>query len=288
LVARFALYDTSLAGGIANVVLFDQPGAGAPLTVQNFQNYVNNGDYVNSFIHRSVPGFVVQGGGFVVENSAISPITTNPPVQNEFSPERSNSRGTIAMAKLGGNPDSATSQWFFNLGDNNDPDNPNSLDNQNGGFTVFGELLSATDLAVVDAIADLTVIDATTIGSAFSNLPVITNPPSSDDDLVRYSSITITAVDELTFSVISNSNPSVVSATIVNNQLVLDYLPDQSGTAEIVVRATNLLGEFVDDTFLVTTTESPNDDSPILITPTSGSDQLVGTDSDDVIRPVRE
>ncbi|MEL6224380.1 MAG: peptidylprolyl isomerase, partial [Cyanobacteria bacterium J06627_8] len=118
LVARFELFDTTLAGGVTNVVLFDQD---APQTVQNFRNYVEDGDYENSIIHRSVPGFVVQGGGFTsTVISSIPPIPTDAPVVNEFSSERSNTRGTIAMAKLGGDPDSATSQWFFNLADNND------------------------------------------------------------------------------------------------------------------------------------------------------------------------
>ncbi|HEY9817692.1 MAG TPA: peptidylprolyl isomerase, partial [Candidatus Obscuribacterales bacterium] len=156
LVARFVLYDTSLGGGVAEVVLFDQAGGGAVQTVQNFQTYVNDGAYVNSIIHRSLPGFIVQGGGFTVDDFSapstvpIATIPTNPPVVNEFSSDRSNLRGTIAMAKVDGNPNSATSQWFFNLDDNSA-----NLDAQNGGFTVFGQLRSNRDLAVVDAIAAL-------------------------------------------------------------------------------------------------------------------------------------
>ena len=83
---------------------------------------------------------------------------------NEFSLARSNRRGTIAMAKLGGDPDSATSQWYINLADNGA-----NLDFQNGGFTVFGEV-SAASMAVVDAIAALPRINA---GSPFDSLPVV-------------------------------------------------------------------------------------------------------------------
>jgi len=69
-------------------------------------------------------------------------------IMNEFSADRSNLRGTVAMAKLGGDPDSATSQFFFNLDDNSE-----NLDNQNGGFTVFAEVVEGLD--VVDAISEV-------------------------------------------------------------------------------------------------------------------------------------
>ena len=152
-IASFEFADSSLGGGVTNVLLFDQTEAGAPATVSNFLNYVNDGDYNNSIIHRSVPNFIVQGGGFTVnpDDPAATPpeIPADDPVVNEFSADRSNTRGTIAMAKLGDNPNSATNQWFFNLGNNSE-----NLDNQNGGFTVFGEVLTQEDLAPIDAIAN--------------------------------------------------------------------------------------------------------------------------------------
>jgi cyclophilin family peptidyl-prolyl cis-trans isomerase len=137
----------------------------APETVANFLKYVNDGDYQNSFIHRSVPGFVIQGGGFTFVDSALDAVPTDPPVVNE--PGRSNTRGTVAMAKQGGDPDSATSQWFINLADNSA-----NLDNQNGGFTVFGEVVG-DGMVVADAVAELTVWDA---GGAFTDLPLIDYP----------------------------------------------------------------------------------------------------------------
>ena len=90
----------------------------APNTVANFLNYVSDGDYQDSIIHRSVPGFVIQGGGFTTDSptltstSQLSSVPTDGPVINEF--DVSNTRGTVAMAKLGGDPNSATSQWFEN------------------------------------------------------------------------------------------------------------------------------------------------------------------------------
>lgn len=290
LVARFELYDTSLAGGITNVVLFDQANAGAPQTVQNFQNYVNRGAYTNSIIHRSIAGFVVQGGGFSMDDddtvtfneltdinnnrTLFDAISSDPPVVNEFSPERSNTRGTIAMAKLGGNPDSATNQWFFNVGNNS-----SNLDNQNGGFTVFGEVLSETDLDVVDAIASLPVLTADPDSQNFlARLPFLVDRnnlpnPFTSDNFVRYRNISIAQRDELTFQVVSNTNPAIVSATISNNRLVLDYEANQSGTAEIVIRATNLLGETTDDTFSIS----------IASVGSNNADELRGNSEDDVI-----
>ncbi|MGI0483684.1 peptidylprolyl isomerase, partial [Geminocystis sp. CENA526] len=162
-IATFNLYNNTLGNGEINVLLFDQNGQGAPLTVNNFLQYVENNAYVNSIIHRSLPNFVIQGGGFTVNNLEVSDIQTTPPVVNEFSSNRSNTRGTIAMAKLGGDPNSATSQWFFNL-----TDNASNLDNQNGGFTVFGTVLSQDDLNTIDSIASLSTIDARGTNPAFT------------------------------------------------------------------------------------------------------------------------
>jgi cyclophilin family peptidyl-prolyl cis-trans isomerase len=138
-------------GGV-DIELFD---VATPNTVQNFMNYVLDGDYEGTFIHRTVPGFVVQMGGFAfdssqglfTDNSGVFHILTDPPVVNE--PGISNTRGTITMAKLAGDPDSATSEFFFNLADNSA-----NLDTQNGGFTVFGQVLG-NGMDVIDAVAML-------------------------------------------------------------------------------------------------------------------------------------
>ena len=252
-VARFVLEDSSLGGGVTNVLLFDREGAGAPATVANFTNYVEDNDYVNSIIHRSIPGFIVQGGGFTASNDLqIGEVPADEAVVNEFSPDRSNTRGTIAMAKLGNDPNSATNQWFFNLGDNSA-----NLDNQNGGFTVFGEVLTEDDLAPVDAIASLPTIPATGENPAFTDLPVIAEDPNnpvvqSGDDLVRYNNITISQQEELNFEILDNSNPDLVDAFISRGELFIDYATDSNGTAEITIQGTDLLGDSVEDTFSIT------------------------------------
>ncbi len=152
--------------GPIDITLYDNA---APRTVNNFLAYVNSGAYNNSFVHRSVPGFVIQGGGYVWNDASnnMSSISTAAPIANEFSVTRSNKRGTIAMAKVSGNPNSATSQWFINLADNS-----STLDSQNGGYTVFGEI-SAGSMSVVDAIAGLPIGNG---GGDFSELPLVSSP----------------------------------------------------------------------------------------------------------------
>lgn len=142
----------------------------APETVANFLNYVEDGRFLNTFIHRSAPAenilprFVIQGGGFTFESDSTSPadVPAFAPVINEF--KISNTRGTVAMAKVADDPNSATSQWFINMDDNSE-----NLDNQNGGFTVFAKVVG-DGMTVADAISTLPLINA---GGAFGNLPVI-------------------------------------------------------------------------------------------------------------------
>lgn len=151
--ASIVRFETS-AGNI-DVKLLDQD---APKTVENFMNYVVDGDYDNTILHRSVPGFVVQGGGFTTEFDAVE---RDPPVENEY--KISNTRGTVAMARTN-DPNSATSQWFFNISDNS-----SNLDNQNGGFTVFGEVIG-DGMNVVDEIASL---ETFRFAAPFTNLPLV-------------------------------------------------------------------------------------------------------------------
>lgn len=191
--------ETTL-GGI-DIELYDNQ---APITVANFLAYAGRGDYTNNgFIHRNVPGFILQGGGYIYGNSPLGIFVTripvlDPPIQNEFDASRSNIRGTIAMAKIdpskpGGGPNSATSEWFFNLGDNGGSPNTNppGLDYQNGGFTVFGRVLG-NGMTVVDAIANLPIWNATSINGALDNLPLINFDPKiglQPDNFVRVTRI---------------------------------------------------------------------------------------------------
>lgn len=149
--------------GPIDIELYD---SAAPNTVANFLAYVRSGGYANSLFHRSVPNFIVQGGGIVWPqgSSTLEYVPARPPIANEYSADRPNVRGTIAMAKRGGDPNSATSQWFFNLVDNTATLGPAN----NGGFTVFGKA-TAPSMAAIDAIAALPVVNA---GGETTSLPV--------------------------------------------------------------------------------------------------------------------
>ncbi|MBE0380200.1 peptidylprolyl isomerase [Pseudoalteromonas prydzensis] len=129
--------------GTIKIDLFDQQ---TPKTVANFLSYVESEAYNQTVIHRSIEKFIIQGGGFKFTDD-FEAIETSPAVMNE--PVLSNVKGTVAMAKLSNNANSATSQWFFNL-----KDNSANLDKQNGGFTVFGQL-TPDSYAVLDKISAL-------------------------------------------------------------------------------------------------------------------------------------
>jgi cyclophilin family peptidyl-prolyl cis-trans isomerase len=156
-VARFT---TDL--GLIDVRLF---ATETPLTVQNFLRYANDGEYDGTFLHRNTGATLVGGGYRVSADNRIQSIFQRAAVPNEPRPGApGNVRGTLALEKLGSLPNSGTNQWFFNLKDNRDP-----LDSDKGGYTVFGQIINANGLKVLDRLAARGVVN---IGSVFSSLPV--------------------------------------------------------------------------------------------------------------------
>lgn len=130
--------------GAIVIELFDNI---TPVTVQNFLNYVTDGDYDDTIVHRSVPGFVIQAGGYVFrDNEEPAHIDTDPTIVNEHS--LPNLARTIAMARLTA-PDTASSEFFFNLEDNPNLDKPQNA----SGFAVFGKVVGGWH--VVTTIAGL-------------------------------------------------------------------------------------------------------------------------------------
>jgi cyclophilin family peptidyl-prolyl cis-trans isomerase len=254
------LVQLKTSDGTMLVELLDQA---APLSVDNFLSYVDSKKYDGTIWHRSVTDFVVQGGGYTTTTDADGKVTgfthiaTNPPVVNEFSPLRSNIRSTVAMAKVGGNPDSATSEFFFNVANNSA-----NLDNQNGGFTVFANMVG-TGMDRVDTINAGPNYTVTAPTGDMQNVPLqdITKPSpvaSTDTKNPNYYTVNTASVvslgEQLRFTVVSNSNPDVVTPTIVGNGLTLAYSATQTGTSIIVLRATDRAGHSTDTAFTVTVT----------------------------------
>jgi peptidyl-prolyl cis-trans isomerase A (cyclophilin A) len=133
------LMETSL--GAVRIELFPSK---APVTVSNFLAYVKDGFYSGTTFHRVISGFMIQGGGFTPE-MRLKP--TKQPIKNEADNGLKNDRGTIAMARTA-NPDSASSQFFINVVNNDGLNRPMP---DGYGYAVFGKVIGGMD--VVDKIA---------------------------------------------------------------------------------------------------------------------------------------
>lgn len=129
-----------------NIVIETYPKK-APITVKNFESYVNKGFYNNTIFHRVIDGFMIQGGGFTKD---MAQKQTDAPIQNEASNGLKNEKYTIAMARTQ-DPDSASSQFFINVNNNNFLDYPGQ---DGAGYCVFGKVIEGQD--VVDKIARVT------------------------------------------------------------------------------------------------------------------------------------
>jgi cyclophilin family peptidyl-prolyl cis-trans isomerase len=262
-----AVRMTTVLGNI-DIELF---GLEKPITVTNFLKYVDQGRYfvfdatanqtASSFIHRSLSGVVIQGGGYIgTVNPSPTPGSANNnaqptqvlsfgTIQNE--PGISNMRGTIAMAKVANNPNSAASQWFINLADNGG--SPRNLDTVNGGFTVFGRVVG-NGMTVVDAIAAVPVVNASggDQTSPFDALPLRnwTSPnPVKVTNLVSIPALThVVPVQAMS----DNANVSVAvrgSKILVTGNTV--------GTSQVTVTTTDLDGATATQQFTVTVVAAP-------------------------------
>ena len=122
------------------VELFEET---APISSENFRQYVTDGFFDQTIFHRVIPNFMIQGGGFTAD---MSQKATRDPIKNEADNGEKNLRGTLAMARTQV-VDSATAQFFINLRDNNFLDHGG----RDFGYAVFGKVTEGMD--VVDAIA---------------------------------------------------------------------------------------------------------------------------------------
>ncbi|MGD9690482.1 MAG: peptidylprolyl isomerase [Phycisphaerales bacterium] len=116
----------------------------APVSVKNFLSYVDKGFYAGTIFHRVIADFMIQGGGM---NKDGSQKKTDPAIKNEWRNGLSNVKYTIAMARLGGNPDSATSQFFINTDHNNGTVRYNLDKPQPDGaaYCVFGRVVDGME-----------------------------------------------------------------------------------------------------------------------------------------------
>ncbi len=223
-----------------------------PQAVANFMAYVTNGDYDNVAFHRSLPGFVIQGGGFkpIVEPNEFAAVEKRPSPRNE--PGVSNVRGTLAAAKLGSDPNSATHDFFISLADNRE-----NLDRQNSGFTVFGRVIGS-GMSVADDIAALprgnygVIVDGQQ--AHFEDWPLDTEEPTGEMDITQTVKIeSAVEIPPLSFQVQSTIPSGIVQVSVDGSQLKLTGQAD--GSADITLRATDLEGNTVTQILTVQVTD---------------------------------
>jgi peptidyl-prolyl cis-trans isomerase A (cyclophilin A) len=250
--------------------LFDDK---APLSVQNFLSYLNGPDganYAGTFFHRifdfgtgSGDGIdIIQAGGFDVTNLT-QHIPTGLTLHNEYNPddlELQNTRGTISMAKTALSPHTATSEWFINL-----TDNSTILGGaNNGGFTVFGKVTDES-LATIDAIGQAMKINRQ---GALTDLPVQNYPAGgtaapTPNQLIQIETVSVipasaTSANGHTFEVEVTAPGGTAPSPLVNwvhdpatNLLTLNYVPGQTGQADVKVTIHKAGEADVTDTFRV-------------------------------------
>ncbi len=246
--------NAPLAGNDFYVELTDN----TPLTNANFLSYVNSGAYDNSIFNRSVSNFILQGGGFKAPTVAADQpesIPTPGAIQNE--PGNPNIRGTIAMAKSAGQTDGATSQFFFNL------DTNLFLDSDNGGYTVFGEVLGS-GMTVVDTMSSTVIYNASTY---YSNTALPTLPlwNINQDNIIRPNDFVkienadvVTESALFTYQVSSSDSAKLTASFDGNRNLVLTPVGGATGSIDITVTATSKLDDSTaSDTFSVQLDEPP-------------------------------
>ncbi len=150
-----AIIDTTMGS-----ITLELDDVKAPATVENFLAYAASGFYDGTVFHRVIDGFMIQGGGFTRD---MNQKQTRAPIRNEAANGLKNARGTIAMARTMV-VDSATSQFFVNLVDNDFLDF-SSPTQQGFGYAVFGKVTDGMD--VVDSIAKV----KTGFAGSYQNVP---------------------------------------------------------------------------------------------------------------------
>lgn len=252
---KFSDPDTQSAARVAttkgnfDIILYS---LATPVTVDNFIDYVDSNRYNDSFFHRSINApdkelVMLQGGGYKYTSAAgFTAVTKYSAITNE--PGVSNLKGTVAMAKLGSDPNSATCEFFVNV----DDVNASNLDEQNEGFTVFGRVTD-DGMDTIESIHDLPTkaYSLTGLGSsAFTDVPMNVTPAPAvmePDKLVKITGVT--AVPILTYTVISD-NPAIATASVTGTNVTVAGVA--TGSTNIEVKATDLDGNSITQDIPVT------------------------------------
>lgn len=228
--------------GDIDVELYDED---KPVTVRNFLRYVQSGRYTNMFFHRcptnsfGVTDFVVQGGGWAINptNGSINPVPKFAAIPNEFGVGRrfTNTYGTLAMAKVSGDTNSASSEWFFNLNNNSFLDN-----GPDGYFTVFGHMVRGTN--VLNQYLGRSInFGLQNLGGAFETLPVIyvgARPPSLNE--LEYVDISLLSVK---VTPAANSTREISWNSLNTNRYRVEYTTNLPPIWHLLIQ-TNGIGRF--------------------------------------------
>lgn len=249
-------FDTVM--GKVNVELL---ASDAPKSVANFINYLADGSYTNSLVHRSAAldgasgNRIIQGGGYVTSGTNINAITRKAAITLEY--KLANARGTLAMARTS-EANSATSEWFFNVDDNTSVLGASN----NGGYAVFGRLIG-NGMSVVDAIAALTKY---TVSTTLNSMPLRNMQTGQTEVLVgnliivnKISVIPVHPSVASSASVVSftatSANTAVVTTEVVGSTLTLR--PVAAGNTTVTVRTVDTNGSAVESSFAVTVAAAP-------------------------------
>lgn len=254
LAGKFADPDTQSAARVfttmGNFVIILFPDS-TPITTNNFLDYVDAGRYNNTFFHRAPQNFVVQGGNFGHANpGGFFTVQSYGQIKNE--PGLSNIRGTVAMARIDGQINSATSSFFVNLVDNVGPGNLDEIDE---GFTVFGRLTTA-GMVLMDSINALPRQNYT-VNAGNGNVPLEATPVNDTTapavinpaKLVKITSIGAAPI--LSYQVTS-LNPAIATASLNGAKTEVIITGVTPGSTSITVTVTDLDGQTVSQNIPVT------------------------------------
>jgi cyclophilin family peptidyl-prolyl cis-trans isomerase len=225
----------------------------APRHVTNFLGYARDGVYANTFLHRSATfdggaTSILQGGGYRVVGEALGEVPRRAPVALEYN--LPNARGTLAAARTA-DPNSATSEWYFNTRDNS----TNLNQSNGGGYTVFGQVLGS-GMNVLDAMAALPRVNV--LDTPFTELPVRNYTPGGSvslANLVVFSAITPVTLyptgggpSVVAFSV-EHPSPGTVATLLSGSTLTLT--PLAGGSTTVTVRGVDTNGNAAQLSFAV-------------------------------------